>query len=155
MSVYISPDNDVVILDELELESLMKVKPAVEILKGNYIRISLSDIIWKFTGTSILEIKKPHLELLNDTERQILEAIRDKGAREITIKYNSASEPEMIEITKVTKVELSARLLELLKRNQYQEITIKTQSGKITHYENTTKIKLTQGTSDGRPFIGL
>ena len=155
ISIFIAPNNDIVILNELACENLLKMEPAIEILKGNFIKISLTDICWKFTGPNIFEIKKQHLALLTDHERIIIDAIRDKGAREITVKFNSESVPEMMEVKKVSKVELSSRLLELLKRNQYQEITIKTQSGNITHFENKTKIKLDQGTSVGRPFIGL
>jgi hypothetical protein len=49
---------------------------------------------------------------------------------------------EMIEVTTLKKVKLESRLLEHIKKGDYQTISLDTVDGKIINFENTQKIKL-------------
>ena len=49
---------------------------------------------------------------------------------------------EILEITKSEKVDKGVRLMEMMLKNGYQDIVVKTANGKIVQYENTRKLKL-------------
>jgi hypothetical protein len=48
----------------------------------------------------------------------------------------------MIEVSKIDSISEAIRLQELILKNGYQNITIKTQNGEIVHCKNTIKYKL-------------
>ena len=148
LSLLIAPNNDVVVLNEKEPTRSLIHDKAKAIYHGSHLKIALDQICWKYLGENILDLRNKYFGLLSESELKIIDAIRQKGVNEVSIKFNSNSEPERIEVTTVNKVQASARLTEILKTNAYQEIKIKTQAGIIASFENTTKTKLgNNGTS--------
>ena len=142
ISFLVNTKNEVVIFKDSAINFYVNEPHFIDFYKGSYLKISISEIVWKFLKIEGTNIKDQQLEILSESEGKILKAIRAGDIKEISVKFGIDHEPEMLEIKKVEKVESSSRLLELIKANSYQNITLKTQDGKIAHYENTIKEKL-------------
>lgn len=114
-----------------------------ELLSKTFLSISLSDIISKFLIDGENSFQKTTISILTKNEHGLLKQIR-KGygkIKSIKIRFKN-DQMEMIEVTSVKKVKLESRLIEYIKKGDYQTITIDTVDGKIVNFENTQKIKL-------------
>ena len=79
---------------------------------------------------------------LTKKEKKVLEELRSGNVKELTIQFKD-NQLESIKIKSSKQIpDAEKRLNELLLQGGYQDICIKTQNGKICHYENTTNIKL-------------
>jgi len=141
IAFLVNTNNQVVIFKENEYDLYVGIEKFNEFFKGSYLKISLNEIIWRFLRSDGFEIKDKQLEILTEPEQKILKAVRDGGVNEITIRFEN-DVPKMLEVTHRTNVEVSSRLLELIKAGSYMEINIKTQDGRIVCCENTIKQKL-------------
>jgi hypothetical protein len=83
--------------------------------------------------------QKNKLALLTQEEVKILEVINQENIKSVTIRYGQNSKIELLEVTKVQKIDKRARLLDFIMTHGYQEITIKTQDGEIVYCENKKK----------------
>jgi DNA-binding transcriptional MerR regulator len=151
-----------VLLQKIQFSLLVNLQGELEIFKPSYfeesftqeaftsfieksfISISLTEILSDFIGRT-----KPmmsfSLAVLNDSERKILEASRKEGIKELTIRYNevpSGSKTTHIEYTYEEFVEKGQRIEDIILKEGYQTITIKTQKGNIVNCTNTVKKKI-------------
>jgi hypothetical protein len=113
-----------------------------EITQKSHIRISMNEILGdlvKCLGDLNCSEKIP---ILTEKEAEIIRLMRADNISKIEIKYKTNSEPEIIEITTLNLINEKTRLSDLIISRGYQNITVKTQNGKIVHCENTTKYKL-------------
>jgi hypothetical protein len=83
--------------------------------------------------------------LLTKTELEILELIRDKKVNSITIRLKDGK-PYLLEIDEKYDISMEQRFLDVIAKNGYQKITVKTQKGKIVDFENKILKKLNDGT---------
>jgi hypothetical protein len=142
ISFLVNLKNEIVLLRESDL-SLYNSNPIYRnFVKGSYIRVSLSEVIADFFKIDLPQIEQYQLNLLTEKEVEIVKAIRNGKAKQISIMFDQNNEPTHLEITKTEKIEQSARLIDLILRDSYQNIELKTQDGKIVYYENTLKKKL-------------
>ena len=141
LSLLINKDNQVVIYKDSEYDTYIAHAEFQDFFKGSYLKISLSEIIWKFLRADGFEMKDEQLEILSEPEQKILQAIREGNVKEITVRFQD-NEPKLLSVTHTNKVDASLRLLELIKAGRYQDIKITTQDGKIASFENTIKHKL-------------
>ena len=76
-------------------------------------------------------------------EHDLLKHIRKRydSIKSINIRFND-NHMDLIEITTVKKAKLESRLLEHIKKGDYQSISIDTIDGNIVHFENTQKHKV-------------
>ena len=114
-----------------------------ELLSKTFLSISLSDIISKFLVDGDNSFQKTTISILTKSEHSILKQIRKgyKNIKSIKIRFKN-DKMEMLEVTSIKKVKLESRLLEYIKKGDYQSISIDTVDGKIVNFENTQKIKL-------------
>jgi len=114
-----------------------------ELLSKTFLSISLSDIISKFLVNGDNSFQKTTISILTKSEHSILKQIRKgyKNIKSIKIRFKN-DKMEMLEVTSIKKVKLECRLLEYIKKGDYQSISIDTVDGKIVNFENTQKIKL-------------
>jgi hypothetical protein len=112
-------------------------------LVKSYLNVSLFDIIKdliKFLGEDECS-KSPNI--LSKEEATVLKHLREGDVSKIEITFNDKTKkPETIKVTKKSSVSNFSRIQDLILRNGYQDITIKTQNGKVAHCESTTKHKL-------------
>jgi len=114
-----------------------------KMLTKTFLSISLSDIISKFLveGEDSFHIKT--ISILTKEEHGVLKHIRKgyKNIKSIQIRFNN-QQMDRIEITTIKKVKLESRLIDYIKKGDYQSISIDTVDGKIAYFENTQKHKL-------------
>ena len=114
-----------------------------DLFEGNFCSISLSKIANKFFVKSNNQSSSYLTSILSSNEKKLLKIIRkqSKTIKKITVIINEG-EMDRIEVTSLKKVQLESRLLEHIKKGDYQKITIDTVDGNIVNFENTEKIKL-------------
>jgi DNA-binding transcriptional MerR regulator len=79
--------------------------------------------------------------VLNDNELMLLGLFRSGKANKITI-YFKSGKAQILEVERHTKVQVEARLAELLLKEGYQEIKIKTNGGDVSFSSVTDKFHL-------------
>jgi len=83
--------------------------------------------------------------LLTKSELEILEYIRQDNVNSITIRYKDG-EPYLLEIDEKYNISMEQRFLDVIVKDGYQKITVKTQAGVIVDFENKILQKLNKGT---------
>lgn len=111
--------------------------------KTSHFTLSLSDIVSKFLSRDGTDQVKINPYIVTKEEYTILKTIRKdyKSIKTINIIFADGKIDRM-EITTSKKVKVESRLIDHIKKGDYQKITIDTQDGKIVNFENTQKIKL-------------
>jgi hypothetical protein len=113
-----------------------------ELLSKTYLSISLTNIIANFLVDGKNAFEKKTISILTKNEHNLLKHIR-KGygkIKSIKIRFKD-KEMELLEVTSIKKVKMEGRLLDYIKKGEYQSISIDTVDGKIVNFENTQKIK--------------
>ena len=113
-----------------------------ELLSKTYLSISLTDIIANFLVDGKNAFEKKTISILTKNEHNLLKHIR-KGygkIKSIKIRFKD-KEMDLLEVTSIKKVKMEGRLLDYIKKGEYQSISIDTVDGKIVNFENTQKIK--------------
>ncbi len=120
-----------------------KTELLMELLSKTFLSVSLSEIISNFLVDGKNSFEERNISILTTNEHKLLKQIR-KGYNDIkSIKIRFKDDKmDMIEVTSTKKVKLESRLLEHIKKGDYQNISIDTVDGKIVNFENTQKIKL-------------
>ena len=114
-----------------------------EVLQNTFISISVSNIIANFLKDGKEAFEKRTISILTKEEHDLLKHIRKRydSIKSINIRFND-NHMDLIEITTVKKAKLESRLLEHIKKGDYQSISIDTIDGNIVHFENTQKHKV-------------
>jgi hypothetical protein len=113
------------------------------LFNNSMVSISLSAIILKFVDLGNMSIESKLTSILSSDEHKLLKYVRKKynSIKSINIKFNDGK-MFLLEVTDVKKVKLENRLLEFIKKGDYDKITIDTVDGKIVNFEKTSKIKM-------------
>lgn len=106
-----------------------------------YISFPLNHILKHFVWVGDLYVLKNEQERMSDDERKILELIREGGISSLHIKFKdgAVSLMETEEIIDVNKAQ--GKLSDLMLRGSYQEISYKTENGKVVSVKRKTKHK--------------
>ena len=72
----------------------------------------------------------------------ILKAIRQDNLKSVIVRFDNKNKINLLEETKVERIDKASRLFEMIMTKGYQDITIKTQNGEIVYCENKQKIML-------------
>lgn len=112
-------------------------------LKESHLVVSISAIVSKFLLKGGLDSPEFNPYVLTKEEYTILKLIRKNydNLKSINIKF-AMDKMDRIEINTSKKVKVESRIIDHIKKGDYQKITIDTQDGKIVNFENTQKIKL-------------
>ncbi len=111
-------------------------------LKNSYVRISLSEILVSIMSNWAPVHLFETLGIVTENEYKVLEALRQEKVVSVTVKLNEENEIQLIESTKMGHISTKNDLLNLIMREGYQEITLKTEKGKIVHCKNVIKTKI-------------
>jgi len=114
-----------------------------DILNGPYISYPLRSVLTDFIAREDLQ----HFEMMEDMielteqEDKVLSLLREGGIVSLTVKLKE-DEIKLIETEENIDVkEVKGKLVDLIKRNSYQEISYKTENGKIVSLKRKTKYK--------------
>ncbi len=115
----------------------------MELLSKTFLSVSLSDIVSNFLVDGGNFYHERTVSVLTKNEHKLLKHIRGayNDIKSVKIRFKN-SQMEMIEVSTLKKVKLESRLLEHIKKGDYQTISVDTVDGKIVKFENTQKIKL-------------
>jgi hypothetical protein len=113
------------------------------LLTQTYLSVSLSRIIANFLKRGNDNFESRTISILTKEEHAVLKHIRKKhkNIKSIQIRFKDGK-MKMLEITTLKKAQLESRLLEHIKKGDYQSINIDTVDGNIVNFENTKKHKL-------------
>jgi hypothetical protein len=129
----------VVNMDFLQEQS--KIPNNFDSLYKNYISISLNTLLEDVLNKSSLK-KITNLFLLNPEEVKLLEIIREKKYKSISVSFNQEGEPNMITTKEKLKINPAIRILDLISKNAHESFEVITHSGKVVYFERNRKIKL-------------
>ncbi|MCB9190304.1 MAG: hypothetical protein H6602_01375 [Flavobacteriales bacterium] len=123
-------------------EGLYSQDDISELFTQSFVSISLSEVLSEVFLLSDIDILHGQLMVLSDMEANVLEALREDDLSSVMIRYDKDNQMDLMEIKKLQKTEREARLMDLMLKGGYQDITVKTQHGKVVYCETTRKVKL-------------
>ena len=114
-----------------------------EFLGKTYLSISLFEIIKELIKDLGEDECSEYQNILTKDEAMVLKLLKQEDISKIEINFNDKTKKaETIKVTKNNSVNNFSRVQDLILRNGYQDISIKTQKGKVVQCTNTTKYKL-------------
>lgn len=111
-------------------------------IHNSYVSISITEIVSDFITENDLEVIAGRLTILTEQEAQIIELIRQRKYKSLKVRFDDDRELSMVEATDAETPEIEKRLIDMIMKEGYQEIVLKTEKGKLVNCENTRKIKL-------------
>ncbi len=125
------------------IEDLEERKIINEILDNTHINISLFEIIKDLVDDIGEDECSEYQNILTKDEAMVLKLLKQEDISKIEINFNDKTKKaETIKVTKNNSISNLSRVQDLILRNGYQDISIKTQKGQIVQCTNTTKYKL-------------
>jgi hypothetical protein len=118
-------------------------KTIIAAVRTSHFALSLHGIVSRFLLREGTENPQISPSILTKEEYTVLKTIRKdyKNIKSINILFANGR-MDRIEITTSKKVKVESRIIDHIKKGDYQKITIDTQDGKMVNFENTQKIKL-------------
>lgn len=114
-----------------------------EFLGNTYLSISLFEIIKELIKDLGEDECSEYQNILSKDEAMVLKLLKQDDISKIEISFNDKSKKaETIKVTKNSNVNNFSRIQDLILRNGYHDISIKTQKGKVVQCTNTIKYKL-------------
>ena len=125
----------------LNYESLYQVK---DLRCSAHICIPLSHLIPKYLKVDSIDCCSTPEKPLTDDEHKLLKLIRGKqygDLKSVTIEYKKGK-ADILKVTELKKVSLESKLLDHIQKGGYQNISYKTQDGKIAFFSNERVYKI-------------
>jgi DNA-binding transcriptional MerR regulator len=141
--ILVNQMGDFTLLKLGALDEFLGNPQQLEFIKTSFVAISLTEVISESIKKIDVEILSRKISVLTIKEADILKRIRTGGLSSLKITFNKEDEIELVEETRKTKLDLAARFSDILWSKGYQTITAKTQDGVVTHFEISTRFKLT------------
>lgn len=143
LSFFIDHEGKGIIFNPLMLkEGLYPKEDIAELFSRSFVSISLTEVLSEVLLLSDVEILHGQLMVLSDAEANVLQALREDELLSVVVQFDKDNRMNLMEVKKLQKTEREARLMDLMLRDGYQDITVKTQHGKVVYCENTRKVKL-------------
>lgn len=115
----------------------------MEFLSKSYLSISLIEIIKELIKDLGEDECSSYQNILSKDEALVLKLLKQEDVSKIEINFNDKTKKaETIKITKINSISNLSRVQDLILRNGYHDISIKTQKGKIVQCTNTIKYKI-------------
>jgi DNA-binding transcriptional MerR regulator len=111
-------------------------------LEASYVMISLNAVVGFFAGQQMVS-DTVRQTLLSPQEWQLIEETRAEGLKSVTISFKDGR-MQTLESTRRKKIAMEARLLEVLLKGGYENLTIATEKGQIVYAEQTIKKRFSQ-----------
>ena len=113
-----------------------------EIMSASHVAISITEALADVLGNAPIEKVAGSYGFLTPEESKVVSELKSPDLVSATIRFDNKGEMDLLELTENKVIDSRTRLMELIMKNGYQDITIKTQDGNINVYRNTRKIKL-------------
>lgn len=114
-----------------------------EYFSKSHFSLSINEIVAELLGKIHLDLAINSYKMISQEEMQVLSILRTENIESVEIQLDKNSNTiEFINYTETIQIDAYQRLCELIMRNGYQDITIKTHKGLISHCENKVKKKI-------------
>lgn len=125
------------------IETLIDKFDAGDFFNKTFLSISINEMLVELIG----ELKTDdsiRLSLLTTKEAEVVKCMNEKGVKSIEIHLSKGenSQPEKLTLTKEEVMKDNKRINEILLSQGYEDITMKTEKGKIVYFERKEKRKL-------------
>jgi hypothetical protein len=110
-------------------------------LHGHHIHISISHIVNEIMGCANIDAFSNIYMAITAQEQAILVALREKGIKSVKVSLDNAGEIKFVEVTKANLKPQMAELVEAIRSSDFNDITIRTENGRVVMFENTAKHK--------------
>ncbi|MCA6437018.1 MAG: MerR family transcriptional regulator [Bacteroidota bacterium] len=108
----------------------------------SHISVTFSTIMQKYLQRDKNLDNAFSLTALSKDELTVLYYLRKGDLKSLNINFGKKNTIQLIETKEEKKIDLESRFLDHILKNGYQNITFKTQAGKLTTFERTTKHKI-------------
>ena len=137
IQLHIDSSGQAIFIDEFELsdEDLQKLSFEKRII------LPLKNYLIFFIGEYAPLEYLTRSKILSEREAVLLDEFRRNDIISLTVKFHKG-EAHVMEIKKHKKIEIQARLSEVILKGGYEDIIIKTQNGTIHYSEQIKKVKL-------------
>ena len=143
VTLLVDYEGEVLPLPYNEIDKWLNDPLYINFIKKTHISVSLSEIITRFITDNELDLCYGKFQLISEREAEILRLLREEKLDSLVIHFDKDNSIPLIEIQeKYNKVDKETRLLDMIIKNGYQTIELKTQKGKIIYCKNIKKIKL-------------
>ena len=139
IKLYVKANGDTVFVDETKLSD-------EDIKQFSYIRaivLPLKDYVTSLIAEYASVEFLTRSRLLSKKEAYLIDEFRRSDIKKISVKYQHGK-PDLIEITRLKNVKILSRLTEVLRKNAFEDIIIKTANGNITYSEITERRKFNE-----------
>jgi len=142
MALMVTPDGGIYPFSLEDLDELNQDDSFVQFLEKTYVSVSLTEIIKKFISDFDIKSSSNKLMLINEREAQLIKLLHEEKLESLTVHMDDCNVIQLIEAKKsYDKLDKESRLLDLIMKNGYQTIELKTQDGRIVQCKNIRKIK--------------
>jgi DNA-binding transcriptional MerR regulator len=142
IAILVNLEGDFIPFKEFYIEEYQELDGFQEFIHKSHVSVSLSDIVVNFLIGQDLELTQNKLSILSKEEARIISTIREEKLSYLKIRFNKDHQIDLIESTRDQHIDKEARLIDLIMKNGYQDIEIKTEKGNIVKCQNTRKEKL-------------
>lgn len=115
-------------------------------LKSTHVYLSVTEQVDIFRSSGIWERKAEKLDELTPEEWQVVWAIRDRRAKEVTVNFREKGEQRRLDITTTTNhvldPEKDEQAIQRILQGKYLNVQIKTQDGKSLYVEHKSRRRL-------------
>ncbi len=140
LSLMILEDGDFLPVKPRFLNGYLKYPQFLTLLQRPYFNLSIVEIVSAYLGAKLNGRYEYNFDVVTPKEKEILEVIRAGKCNSLEIIFKDGK-VERLESTKEIKVYSQNQLAEIITSDGYQDISIKTQKGKIVSVKNTKKKK--------------
>lgn len=140
LNLMIFEDGDFLPVKPRFLNGYLKYPQFLTLLQRPYFNLSIVEIVSTYLGAKLNGRYVYNFDVVTPKEKEILEVIRAGKCNSLEIIFKDGK-VERLESTKEIKVYSQNQLAEIITSDGYQDISIKTQKGKIVSVKNTKKKK--------------
>lgn len=141
-AIHFNAKNEFMLYKDRFHNTYMENEESYEFLHNSYMSVSITEIMSEFIIKSPIEISHKKLHLLTDCEANILQTIRSKEYKSVSINLDKHGKPFTITLTDEADIHKTDRLTKLITENSYGTITLTHKKGNIVHCINERKIKI-------------
>ena len=139
-SLLINVEGEHVFLSEKHLGLILQNEENRFFFRQSHVSISLTDIIEFYILKEEVDIELTK-EIFSEDEFKIMETIRKENPSSLFVKFDDNRKVNLIKVKKTKRAELAHRLSDIILKDGYEEITLKTQKGKIVTCTSVKTIK--------------
>jgi hypothetical protein len=113
-----------------------------EYMSKSHFSLSVNEIVAELLGKMDLNLATNSYKMISQEEMNVLSILRTENIESVEIRLDSKSKNiEYINFTETIRVNAYQRIHDVMMRNQYQEITITAQNGRVATCKRKIKLK--------------